>query len=151
MVRRILKKVSIEPPPGWTDKTMLAFSLPPSAPRTTTSSVVVTVEQTPASFDTYVMTELTNCARRGLRFQNQAERVCGGRQATTLHLVATTEFGALLQAMTFIDLGEPQAGAERHVAVVTATCPLDKAEELAPAFQRVLDSLEIAQDEGAFR
>lgn len=141
-MRRALKNVSIEPPPEWADKTMLAFAMPARA-KATTSSVVLTVEQTPSTYDKFVMEELTNCARKGLRFQDQTEGECGGRRSTTLRLIATSDYGPLLQSTTFVDLGEIEGGAAREVAVLTATCPLDQAPHLEPTFRQVLESLKV--------
>ncbi len=143
--------VSFEPPEGWTDGTVITLHAPSAAGPVSGPSIWVSHEplRPGDTLRSHADRKLLQFGKGApgfeiLSFEEARERTVAGRRAIQLKFVLAGKPSAIAETVVLVDpISDPNAR-DAGVAVIVARAPVERAPELAPIFERLLESVAVA-------
>lgn len=133
------RDLSFAPPPGWTDRTVIAFAAPARAGRATTANVVLTRDALPTgrSLRDHTDQQLVELAKRLAHFElrQRRELAVGESAACELRFGWRSGQGPVEQRLVMA------LGPRGTLYNFTVTSPVDEADAVFADFDRMLASV----------
>jgi hypothetical protein len=140
--------VSFEPPEGWTDGTVITLHAPSAAGPLSGPSIWVSHEplRPGDTLRSHADRKLLQFGRGApgfeiVSFEEATERTVAGRRAIQLKFVLAGKPSAIAETVVLVDSIKDPDAPDAGVAVIVSRAPVDRAPELAPIFERLLESV----------